>query len=803
MYIILTILLVYILGILSIEYNYLLYVVILLLLFSFSQIKNKKNVFFVCILFLVLLFSVINHNYNSKSIIKQYVDDEVYLQVQVIDKINSESLKYNSFNTVVTNINGKELINKEKTIIYFEKNIDIKTNTIIEMKGKVTNTLSNKNKKLFNYDKYLRNKKVHAVIFNNSIEIDTIQKRYSKILFIKDKFKKYVESVFNSNLSKKNSAIILSILLGDKNYLSEDYLNNIRTIGLAHIFAISGLHIGILYGFLMKILKTLKLGKRKRWIATWMLLWIYGGLIGYPASILRALIMFTVLFGGDLLYRKYNSLNAISFAAFILLIINPFWIFDVGFQLSFCATFGIILFNKLIKKSINISNGLLNNLFLLIFLQIFLLPILAYNFNYIPVAGILYNIIFIPAFTVVLVISLFLLFLSPIKGVIIETILLVLDKYLYGLNYFVNLLSNFKMNGISIYSLNFLEIAIYFTLIFLIIYFINLKRKRMHLFVYLVFTMFYIFNIFIPNLNNDKLYINIIDVGQGFSSTVSYKNNNFIIDCGSRNNSIGEYTLVPYMIKNGLFNINGIFISHWHIDHYSGLGKLVDELKIDYIFTGYENEDIIYNNTMIILKEGSNIEINDNLSIKVIWPESNSNFENENNMSLVLLIEYFDKTILFTGDIEKEIENILLSNGISEIDILMVPHHGSKTSSTENFITTLNPKYAIFSYGQNNYGIPDSDVINRYKNNNSLILTTYENGEINFIIDKNYITYSTFDGKSNLSVSSCVQSIITNVILLIVTVYFCYYYNKSYKNNVRLNMYSSNNNYNKAPRGIL
>ena len=147
-----------------------------------------------------------------------------------------------------------------------------------------------------------------------------------------------------------------------------------------------------------------------------------------------------------------------------------------------------------------------------------------------------------------------------------------------------------------------------------------------------------------------------------------------------------------------------------------------------------------------ILCKGNNWKI-ENLKINILWPDKKYDEDNINNSSLVIKLQYYNKSILLTGDIEESVENMLVDIGHS--DVLIVPHHGSKTSSTDNFVQRVKPDIAVMSYGKNNYGIPSDEVIYRYEKAGSVVLSTFNEGEINFILKKDKIYYNTYTNEKS------------------------------------------------------
>lgn len=745
MHIILSIFVFYAIGIISYEFNFFYYsFLIIFAMLLYNTIKSKKFIYNIVIIsFLVLSF--INCNYNKKSVLTQYIDEEIEITAKIKSLNKTDSTNYNSFNAEVLKINGKDLNINENTIIYLDKKQNLNTNTIINIKGTVSEISSSKNFLLFNYKNYLRSKKVYSTIFSTNRAI-IIKQNYSFFNKITNSFKMYTLNLFSSKLNNKNAEIILSIILGDVDYLDDEFYDNIKNIGLAHIFAVSGLHIGLLYASLLKFFKLIGFKRRISWIITWTLLWLYGFLIGLPLSIMRTLVMFTLMFGSEVLYRRYNSLNAISLSALVLTIFNPFWLFDAGFLLSFSAALSLIIFSKYIQKNIKTENRILKTIYMYLFLQLFTMPVVTYFFNYLPIMGIIYNLLLIPIFTVVLIASfIFIIF----NNVLFYTLVIpfkLFDYMLYTLRYIINFTENISFNGIIVPTFSIYEIIFIYIFIFFILYLYNNKCRTLKNICFITITCFYVITYIVIPFTDTSLYFNLIDVGQGMFSTIKYKNYDFIIDCGSTSNKkAGEYIVVPYLIKRGINDIDGVFISHWDSDHYSGLNDLIGSYSINIrkIFSSANNNDLKAGIT--ILGKDNYIKLDNMFKINILWPVEHLVSNNMNNTSLVILLNYNERNILLPGDIENDVE-YKITNDLMKSDILIIPHHGSKTSSSEQFVEAVRPSFSVVSYGKNSYGIPSKEVLLKYEKINSTVLSTFSNGEINFVLKDENLYYNTYMG---------------------------------------------------------
>lgn len=746
MYIIISIFAIYAVGIISYEHGFFSYMfTALLVLLIYNSLSTKKFIYnSVVIAFLILSF--INCNYNSIFILKQYIneDAEIVAEIKNRNKDNPNS-DFLSYEAKVISINNNLLKVRENTIIYVNKNYKVKENSIVKFDGSIGDSSFSKNKMLFNYNNYLRSKKIGAVIFADN-HVKTIKEEYSLLNEVSLRFRNYAENTFYNSLNKENADIILSVILGDVDYLDESLYDNIKLMGLAHIFAVSGSHIVLLYGFLLSALKLCFLSRRTSWTISWVLIWFYGFLIGFPLTVMRSLVMFTLLFGSEVFYRKYSSLNSIGLAALILTIYNPYWLFDAGFLLSFSAALSLIIYNKYVARHIMTKDLIIKTIYLYIFIQLFTLPVLAYYFNYIPIMSILYNLLLLPIFTVILIYGFMLLILNVLFSSILIIPFKIFDYILYSLRYMINFTDEFGFNGIMVPTMSSGLIIYFYSMLGFVLFLYNNKSTKISRYGFTALISFCCLNFIISPIADNSLYFSVVDAGQGLFTTVKYKNTNLIIDCGSLSSGFGEYTAVPYITKHGITNIDGVFISHWDEDHYSGLrGMINSHIKVNRVFASINNEEV--NEDIYVIKKGDILRLDGQLSIDILWPDKNYD-GSTNNSSLVILLSFNKQRILLTGDIEQEVENSLL-NDIGNVHIIVVPHHGSKTSSTVNFVEKVSPNIAVISYGRNNYGMPSVEVINRYEKEKSTILSTFNNGEINFILNGNKMYYNTYTGEKS------------------------------------------------------
>lgn len=720
--------------------------------------KNRINVSGIILLFVLLGIFLAYIKLNSSELLKH--KGEILQMEGIVEDIRYiENNKGRTF-VNIKNIKGKNF-NKnisEKMRITIIGNVEIEIYDTIIFNAEIVEPLGNTNPKLYNNKLNLLSNGVFTTATIENKDLLKVKKDNISILQkLRLDFINRVEEVFNKYLSERNSSLMKSIILGDYSYIEEDEIRAIRELGIAHIIAVSGLHIGLISYVLIYALSSVGLNRKISVLVTLFVIWIYGFIIGFPASVLRANITFSLLFISHVMAKPYDSINTLFFALMVLLIINPFCCFNLGFQLSFITTFFIIYLTPRIKIAT-------------IAAQVGILPVIAYYFNRLPVISIVANLILVPLFTLSLGLSIFLILFSYISSHISNAIGTVINTILNLESIIAEILHSFPILSLRVPSPNIAEIMSYYMLLFLIV---NGKvLKKLHIgilntiFYYLAFLI--IFNLGYTSLNN-SLSIDFIDVGQGDSILLRTKTSNYLIDTGG--NAFGDYDigkniLLPYLEKHGIFNLDGVFITHFHEDHAKSLPYLIDNIDIKGVYIGYIKKDNeLYENIVFkayergipiyILEKGNCIKLDRDTYMFVLGPSKellNTYKDEDNELSLCLLLKYFNMDVLFTGDVEERGEKNLIENLKTDIDFLKVPHHGSNTSSSEEFLRSINPKVAFISVGRNNiYGHPHEDVLDRYEALGIDIYRTDESGLINLVLDKEYFYIETFvKAKTNL-----------------------------------------------------
>lgn len=631
-------------------------------------------------------------------------------------------------------------IDNKKFILYIPKDVEkLEYGSIIKINAQYTEATRDRNYGGFNYKTYLRTKKIYG-IFN--VEDVEIVKNGSDNIIIK--LRKYIKSKLREKLKKENSELAISLIVGDRSHISSEVEDNFKKANLMHMLAISGAHFSyviLIATFISNRLQHKRLGQLIQIIA----IIFFMNLTGNTASVVRAGIMSILLIGSSICKRQNDSLNNIAISAIIQIINNPYIIFDSGFMLSYSGVLGIILFYKKISEHIHFKS-----IALTISANIFIIPIMIYNFHTISGSFIISNICASWLLGIIIILE-FISLCIPIK-----LLYMILDLLIMMLRKIAEICANIPFAQMYVP-----RYAIFFVIVIYILIFCRKLKCRKYVYSFLTIGVSILLIVNFTDVYQDRMRINFIDVGQGDSCLIRYKGTNIMIDSGgslSKNKDgksydIGENVLNNYLLNRGITRLDYIMASHFDEDHSQGFVFLLKNMKVKNVIISeqykissiYEQFKQICKNQniqIIYVRSGDEIRIKD-LAFKILHPKSKENQISENplnNNAIVCMVKYKNRRILFTGDIEKVAENEMVkeyTNGL-KADILKVGHHGSKTSTTKEFLDLINPSVALIGVGQNNkFGHPNEDVIKRLEEKNIQIYRTDEMGEISVIIDKN------------------------------------------------------------------
>ena len=561
------------------------------------------------IIFLILISSIIS---NSIIIIQNKKYEQIYNSLEKQEKINlvgvvvsnKEEKKFSNKYKIETKYNNTKI----RLYIMVKKDIQLKYGDKIEFMGEYIRPEKRRNYKGFDYSNYLKQLKIYGTMKITNVKV--IEERKANPIFqISNEIKTKIISNTKETLDEETSSILLGLILGNKDDIDENIEENFRSAGMAHILAVSGMHVTYVILGLSLIMKKI-LGKRRNYIFCICVLIVYMFITNFSASVTRAGIMGIIMILSKIFYRKNDIYTALSISLFIILIYNPFLIQSLGLLLSYGGVIGIIILNKSILsilKNIKIKNKkykyfikpkIQNSLDKIkeiisvsISVQIFIFPIAIYNLNtfnpYFFISNLLLSIVIGPIIIIGFLFIIVILINYQITKLFIEPIKIGIKILIY-----ISKIGKLPFSKIYIPTLSLFSIFIYYfiivillvtykiystkkpnmtqirakNLIALIKFKIKNNIKKVKTLIIIICVVIIVIS-FIPR--NLKIYF--IDVGQGDSTLiVTPHNKTILIDGGGSENSdydIGQNTLLPYILDRGYNTIDTIIISHFDSDH--------------------------------------------------------------------------------------------------------------------------------------------------------------------------------------------------------------------------------------------
>lgn len=683
-----------------------------------TKLKIILNSNFLYILLLVLsILYVIYEKYlvDDKSIYDE--NDKVFI-LEVIDKKldgNKLSLDLKGEEDLV----GTYYINDYNELLYLQDRI--KYGVKIKVQGELNKANNNTIPDTFNYRDYLESKGIYYTLKINKLEL--IDDKVRLIYRVKNFVNKRIMKIDSTGYMK-------AFILGDKGLINEDNYHKFQKIGVTHLFALSGMHIGLLSGIFLKLFKKFKY----KYFLVDVILVGYGFLVGFPSSIKRCILFFILNSLNKFFKLKISNIKILFGTIFILVMIDVNILFDVGFRYSILTVLGILISSDFVKS----KNKIISSFKLSIVAFLFSLPISFSSFYEVNLLSIFYNIFYIPYVSLIVYPLSLLTFIFPFIDSLFSFSVMILELG-------TNVLAKFTIFNIYM-DFNMMEMIIFYSLLIMMMKF----RKYV---LFLGLTLIVIIDLLYPYFDK-RGYVYFFDVGQGDSSLVisPHRQDVILLDTGGIVNYVkedwmekSEYNVsdnvISFLKSQGIKKIDLIILSHGDADHAKEVRNIMKEINIKSVkinkgnITNLEQEALeLIRNTKYEAK---------GLELKYL---NYVEYNDENANSLLTYMKIYNTSILSLGDATKEAEEDLIKKyNIKDVSIAKISHHGSKTSSSEEYLTRINPNIAVISSGRNNrFNHPNKETINTLEKLNIFYLNTQTSGTIKFIIDKNSVTYSEY-----------------------------------------------------------
>ena len=637
----------------------------------------------------------------------------------------------------------------------------------ISIVGNVEKPSGARNYMGFDYKSYLKSKKIYGTIETKEVEILS-KNNVNMFETLINKIQNNIKNNITNILGEEEAALCIGILIGEREAISEEVENDFKRSNLTHMLAVSGSHITYIITALANLLS--KTGKKFTKRFTIVFLLFFMALTGFTASVMRASIMGILVLMASLLNRKSDTINNLGISAFIILLINPFTLIDVGFLLSFGGTIGIVTLNDKINnfilhrggylkyKNNKLFNYLVSSFSITLSANIIIIPIMAYFFSTFSFTFWISNILAAPIMELTTILGFLVYFVSIIFFPFAKFLGLILNIFLDILLKIAEISSFIPGSSIYIKTPTILSCIFFYFIIYVILNYRknkiifcqivkhgNIKKisedkkvgketsKVSAIAMIPVIVILIICNL-ISTITSKELRIYFVDVGQGDCTLIETPTKKHILIDGGGSEfgsfDVGESTLLPYLLDRGITTIDYMLISHFDSDHIGGLFYVMENIKVKNVIISKQGENsenltkfinIVKEKKIkvMIVEKGDIVQIDKYSYFEILFPEEDLIKENIlNNNSIVAKFNCLNLRMLFTGDIEEIAEERLeeLYNDTNKLnaDILKVAHHGSKTSSTSKFLELVDPQIALIGVGKNNnFGHPNDGVIDR------------------------------------------------------------------------------------------
>lgn len=674
---------------------------------------------------------------------------EVIIEGQLYKKANTSKIQ-------ILHLKNNSLVQENKSfqesniLIYDDTFSEIPIGKKVRVKGKITKFEQARNPGNFNQQLYYAKQNMYGFVWSEKIL--SVTGKENKLMEALYQFRQVWKTNLQNNMSEENGKVLSAMLLGEKSEMDIDLKEQYQKAGISHVLAISGLHISFIGLGIYRLLR--KAGASYMWAGTISALALggYTLMIGFSVSVFRSYVMLLLRIGADITGRVYDMLTAVMLSAVMLVAYQPLYLTEAAFYLSHGAILGLVLILPKIKDCLP-NRKWVEGVFAGVAVNLATFPIILWFYFEISFYSLIINMVVIPLMTWVLGLGMFgsiLCFLWEPLG----------ELLLGGCNILLTVFERLSVVccGLPYAQLtfgkpNWWEVVIYYAVLMVVL---SWKRNKKQIVAIRLFGIAIAMMIFIK-FPSGTVQITMLDVGQGDCIFMrGPQGNTYLIDGGSSDvKELAKYRIEPFLKSQGSGSLDYVFVSHGDADHYSGvremLGRQKTGVKIQKLVlpANYRQDEELKNLAsealgqgvqVAVIKEGQVLREGD-LRIQCLQPSEHGTIQMGNAASMVLDVSYKSFDMLFTGDVEKEGEEQLLSNLPSkQYDILKVAHHGSKNSTGEDLLKKTKPKIAWISAGEeNSYGHPHKETLDRLQKYGCKICQTMKYGAITVESDGDFI----------------------------------------------------------------
>ena len=738
----------------------------------FFVIKNIFPIKIIVIWTVIFYLGLFNTNYRLKPADELLsitpINSTVYGKIISVPQTKNGKTKF-FFNVSKADYdNLTKNFNNEKILVSLNSEEKLKIYDSFKIRGRLSHPFKVGNPSQFDYSNYLKNYSTYAVFYGHNpyemrdLDIPCYEKinnkknRVEKILQKISDYRENIISVHSNYLKSPNLEILGGIVFGDDavsppDNIKQSFINS----GLLHILAASGMNVAFIFSFFFFFLRLIKINYRINILICILAVITYVLMTGLGASVVRASLMLIFVLIGKLIDRDAHSISLLSCVAFLMLLYNPMLINDVGFQLSFIVTFGLLMTTPyIIKSKYKVINWIIGTIFIPVIAQIWVIPIQIYYFNNISIYSVFANIMSVPILSIISFggfVSSLLSLITPISHFVCQIFDTVLNPLITILMNISDFWGNLPNSNMQTTHPNVGQLILYYLIILNIIaFFSDLREKYSKILIIscpVLLSILLLSTISIPNHN---LEITAFDVGNADAFMIKTPDNKYIMIDTAKGGYDGgksqaEIIILKYFKDIGIKKLDSIIVTHFDNDHCGGAVDLMKNLKVNNIYLNSLNHQSKSANEIYSTAKKYNVKITEAENNQIVLKESGLEIKNfiandvsgigDNESSIITLLKFNKFSMLFTGDAGVETLNKLKKNLPQNITVLKVGHHGAFGVINKEMANYLNPEYSIISTGENKFGHPSIYTVKTL--NKSNILRTDNNNSLRVVVNSN------------------------------------------------------------------
>ena len=760
---------VYILGLVAALMEYqLLFAAILTLILVFFILKDYISPKFALLLGFMFYLGIVNTTFRMRDIDELSnlapVNSTVYGKILSIPQ-NKDDDKIKFFfkvNKIEYDSMAKSYDN-EKVLVTLNTTDKLKIYDSYKIKGRLSMPFKAGNPSQFDYGNYLRNFDTYSVFYGKEFtNLNVTPTKKERTLQRINDYREKILAIHSNYLASPNLEVLGGIVFGDDavsppEYIKKSFINS----GLLHILAASGMNVAFIFSFFFFFLSLLRVNYKVNVSFCILMVITYSLMTGLGASVVRATFMLVFVLIGKLIDRDAHSVSLLAFVALLMLLYNPMYINDVGFQLSFVVTLGLLVMTPYLVRSKNkFLNWLIGTVSIPIIAQLWVIPIQIFYFNNISIYSVFANIMSVPILSVISFGGFVSSLIAPI------TPHFVCQGFDFILNPLIIILVNISdFWGKLPYATyqtthpNTFQLLLYYAIMLNLTVLFD-KEKRSKFLKILLPVLIFVLALTTISFPNKNLEITAFDVGNADAFLIKTPSNKYIMIDSAKSGYNGgksqaEIMILKYMKDKGIKSLDSLIVTHFDNDHCGGAVDLMNGLRVRRLYVNTLNHDSIAAKNIyetakmrgvnVVLASNKQNLYDENGFLMTNYINLHPMQKGDNETSILTFLRYKDFSMLFTGDSGIETFNSLKADLPRNITVLKIGHHGAVGVVNKEMVDYIVPKYSLISVGENKFGHPSMmtlDILSGTK-----ILRTDINNSIRFVVDDKGLRVYTYDIK--------------------------------------------------------